>query len=81
MGHDAWSFFGMHLFWWLFWIAIVVAFLALFMPAQWRRPRETPLEELQRRYAAGALSSQDYEEHKAALRRDRVGRDNSRNKS
>lgn len=78
MGHEAWSFLGMHVFWWLFWIAAVVAFFALFAPGRWLRSRETPLEVLQRRYAAGELSSQEYEERKVKLQRDRAARNGSR---
>ena len=29
MYHDGWGFFGMHAFWWLFWIIVVVAFFSL----------------------------------------------------
>lgn len=70
--YDGWWFFGMHMFWWLFWILL----LALFF--WWLRPgprvearRETPLEILQRRYAAGEIPTDEYEERKARLERDR----------
>lgn len=62
---------GMHWGWWIFWIAFVLIVVLLF----WRwlqnqnRPvsGETPLEVLQRRYAAGEISTEEYEERKARL--------------
>ena len=61
---------GMHVFWWLFWIVLIVGFFVLIEPVPRSRPRETPLELLQRRYAAGKISSVEYEERKAKLDRD-----------
>ncbi len=70
MHYDGWSFWGMHLFWWLFWIALIVAFFALIEPVPRGRRRETPLEILQRRYAAGEIGEKEYEERKRTLERD-----------
>lgn len=71
MHFDGWNFWGMHFLWWLFWIAVVGALVGLLLPASRNRSRrETPLELLQRRYAAGEISSEDYEERKAKLERD-----------
>lgn len=70
MYYDGWSFWGMHLFWWLFWIVLIVAFFALIEPVPRRRRRETPLEVLQRRYAAGEITDKEYEERKVKLERD-----------
>jgi putative membrane protein len=67
-----WWFWGMHLFWWLFWIVLIVTFFSVLTPVPRRRARETPLEILQRRYAAGEISSEEYEERKVKLERDRV---------
>lgn len=67
MHYGEWGFWGMHIFWWLFWIAvIVVLFLPITLVSRGRR-RETPLEVLQRRYAAGEISTEEYEERKAKL--------------
>lgn len=49
--------------------------VSLVMPRQRRSVqahRETPLEVLQRRYAAGEISTEEYDEHKARLERDRA---------
>jgi putative membrane protein len=71
--HDSnWGFWGMHLFWWLFWIVLFVAFFSLLIPVPRRRARETPLEVLQRRYATGEISTEEYEERKMRLTRDRT---------
>jgi len=70
MHYDGWGFWGMHAFWWLFWIAVIVVMFSLGTPASRRRRRETPLELLQRRYATGEISTEEYEERKAKLEHD-----------
>lgn len=72
MFHGGGLFWGMHLFWWLFWIVLFVAFFSLLTPVPRRRARETPLEVLQRRYAAGEISTAEYEERKTRLTKDRA---------
>ena len=73
MHYDGMGFFGMHAFWWLFWIGLVVAIFSMaeVTPKSKMRKRETPLELLQRRYAAGEISSEEYAERKAKLEADR----------
>jgi len=73
MFHDGWGFFGMHALWWLFWIVLLVGFFSLLTPiprGEARQLRQTPLEILQRRYAAGEISTQEYDERKAKLELD-----------
>jgi putative membrane protein len=68
------SFFGMSFLWWLFWIILIVAFFAMVTPVPRRHARRTrvsALDILQRRYAAGELSTAEYEERRAILLRDR----------
>ena len=60
-------FWGMHVFWWLFWILLISLFFAVLRPVPRNKLRETPLQILQRRYAAGEVSTQEYEERKAHL--------------
>ena len=63
-------FFGMHLFWWLFWIVLIIGLFGLFEPVPRKKARETPLQVLQHRYAAGEISTQEYEERKKRLGQD-----------
>lgn len=70
MLHDGWAFWGMHLLWWLFWIVLIVALFSLFTPVPRSQRRQTPLELLQRRYAAGEITSAEYQERKATLEHD-----------
>ncbi len=67
---DGGWFWGMHLFWWLFWLVLIAAFFALMTPVPRKQARETPLEILQRRYAAGEISTDEYAERKNRLEQD-----------
>jgi putative membrane protein len=67
-------FLGMHLLWWLFWIVLILVIIGLLNPVPRRKVLETPLQVLQRRYAAGEISTQEYEERKARLEQDTVQR-------
>jgi putative membrane protein len=62
----------MHFFWWLFWIALIGLFFSLATPVSRRRVRryDDPLSILQRRYAAGDISNEEYEERKVRLLED-----------
>lgn len=64
---------GMHGLWWFFWVVLigVLVFYGWGNPSEQRpRPRETPLEVLQRRLAGGEITPDQYEERKALLDRD-----------
>ena len=65
----------MHVLWWLFWLILVVLFIwfvvSMSRKSEAKRP-ETPLEMLQRRDAAGEITTDEYEERKARLGRDTV---------
>lgn len=70
---SGWWGFGMHLFWWIFWILLFASFFSFLTPVPRKRARLnrlTPLEILQRRYAAGEITTEEYEERKARLERD-----------
>jgi putative membrane protein len=73
MMYEGGSWFGMHVFWWIFWVIVIVAVVYLFLRASGdtrQAQRESPHEVLRRRYAAGELSTPEYEERKAVLDRD-----------
>ena len=67
-----WSFGGMHFFWWMFWVLLMVAFFSTMRPVSRGRVRfyEHPLSVLQRRYAAGELTTQEYEERRVRIEND-----------
>lgn len=66
MYHDG-MFGGMHLIWWFIWIAVLVWFLLI--PAGRRQimTKDTPLEILQKRYARGEITREEYEEARKTL--------------
>lgn len=64
------SYWGMHFFWWLFWVVAIMLLFSPITPISTGRRRQTPLEVLQRRYASGEVSTAEYEERKAKLDRD-----------
>jgi putative membrane protein len=67
-----WTFLGTHFFWWMFWVALMAVFFATMRPVSRRRVRfyEHPLSVLQRRYAAGEITTQEYEERKTRIDKD-----------
>lgn len=69
--YDGYHFWGMHLVWWLVWgIFIFWIFATPYnIPGQ-RKRRDSPLDILQKRYAAGQITKKDYQEHKAILEHD-----------
>ena len=70
--HHMW---GMHWGWWIFWVLLIIAVVwAVGFGRSSSRSgtghqRETPLETLQRRYANGEISTEEYEERKNRLER------------
>jgi putative membrane protein len=62
---------GMHFFWWIFWVLLITVLVALVLRRQPGSPpasREpTALEILERRYASGEISTDEFEDRKARL--------------
>ena len=67
-GHHFW---GMHFFWWIFWVIILIWIFATpwDIPGQMKR-RETPLGILKKRFAKGEISKDEFEEIKKTLEKD-----------
>ncbi len=67
-----WSFFGMHFIWWFIWIAILLGAFTTYtpIPKAHLRTGERALDILRRRFAAGQLSTEEYERRKVVLERD-----------
>ena len=63
---------GMSFLWWIFWLALIAVFFALATPVRRSQARlyDDPLSILRRRYAAGQLTTEEYEDHKARLEKD-----------
>lgn len=59
-GHHYW---GMHLFWWVFWLIIVIwIFVTPYdIPGQ-RTKTDTPINILKKRYAKGEITKEEFEE-------------------
>lgn len=72
MHWDNYGFFGMHMFWWIFWLLAIVLLFSLTTPVPKSKARapETPLDTLKRRYARGEINADEYEDRKSRLTRD-----------
>ncbi|HVV53201.1 MAG TPA: SHOCT domain-containing protein [Polyangia bacterium] len=62
----------MSFLWWIFWIALIAVFFSLATPVRRINARryDDPLSILRRRYAAGELTTEEYEDRKARLLKD-----------
>lgn len=67
------GFWGMHFVWWFFWIILLFwIFVTPYdVPGQ-RRKRDSPLYILQKRFAAGEITREEYEEKKKILEADQL---------
>jgi putative membrane protein len=66
-------FIGMHYVWWFVWLILIVPFFFLATPVRRKTVRlyqENPFGILQRRYAAGEITTDEYEERKSRIERD-----------
>jgi putative membrane protein len=65
------SFGGMHLLWWVVWIMMLIWIFALpyRIPFQ-RYKKDSPLDILQRRFASGEITNEEYQEKKKILEND-----------
>ena len=64
-GYD---FMGMHLLWWIFWVLILFIAFGWFEPVPKRRiRRDSPLDILQKRFATGEITTEEYHEKKTIL--------------
>jgi putative membrane protein len=62
---------GMHLLWWVVWIMMLIWIFALpyRIPFQ-RYKKDSPLDILQRRFASGEITNEEYQEKKKILEND-----------
>lgn len=58
-------FWGMHFFWWVFWVILLIWIFAspYNIPGQ-RTKNETPLDILKKRFAKGEITKEEFDEKK-----------------
>ena len=63
---------GMHLYWWFFWIFLWMLFFSFMRPMRRvaYRQLQSPMQLLQKRYAAGDITSEQYEQQRTQFLRD-----------
>ena len=62
------SFWGMHLLWWFVWgILLFWIFATPYNVPGQRKRKDSPLDILQKRFASGQITKEEYEEHKKIL--------------
>ena len=65
------NFVGMHLLWWVFWVALIFVMFGWFEPVPKKRiRRDSPLDILQKRFATGEITTEEYHEKKTILETD-----------
>jgi len=66
--HWGYSFWGMHMVWWIVWVILLVwIFLTPWdVPGQRKRP-DSPLDVLKKRYASGEIGREQFERMKEDL--------------
>jgi putative membrane protein len=71
MFYDGYHIWGMHLIWWIIWLVFIFWIFAMpyNIPGQ-RRKKDTPLDILQKRFASGEISNEEYNEKKKILQND-----------
>jgi putative membrane protein len=62
---------GMHFYWWILWIILIVWVFALpyDIPGQ-RKKKDSPFDILRRRLAVGEITKEEYQEYKVLLEKD-----------
>lgn len=68
MLHNGYEFWGMHLMWWVIWGALIFWIFATpyNIPGQ-RKKKDTPLGILQKRFASGQITTEEYQEKRKIL--------------
>lgn len=71
MFYNGYYFWGMHLFWWILWLILIFWIFAIpyRIPGE-RLRRDTPLDILQKRFASGEITKEEYQERKEILEKD-----------
>jgi putative membrane protein len=68
MMYDGYHFGGMHLIWWFVWVSLLFTIFATPYEIPYQRSRrKTALDVLQNRFAAGSMTTEEYQEKKRIL--------------
>ncbi|MEO8760116.1 MAG: SHOCT domain-containing protein [Bacteroidia bacterium] len=68
MFYNGYHFFGMHLIWWVFWLLLLFwTFASPYNIPGHQKTKNSALDILQKRFAAGQITKEQYLEHKALL--------------
>ena len=69
--YHGYNFGGMHIIWWFIWMIFIFWIFATpyDIPGQ-RRRKDSPLDILQKRFASGQISNDEYQEKKKILEND-----------
>lgn len=69
--YDGYHFWGMHMIWWFIWVILLfwIFFIPYDIPGR-RYRRNSALDILQKRFASGEITKEEYEERKAIIERD-----------
>ena len=67
------GFWGMNMIWWFLWVIMIIWIFAIpyDIPGQ-RKRKDSPLDLLQKRFASGQITKEEYQEHKQILENDLV---------
>ena len=68
MFYENFQFWGMHLIWWVIWVAILIWIYATpyDMPGQ-RKKRDKPIDVLKKRFALGEIDKKEYLEKRTII--------------
>ncbi|MEO8820652.1 MAG: SHOCT domain-containing protein [Ginsengibacter sp.] len=66
--YNGYYFGGMHFIWWIIWMGLLFwIFLTPWSVPGERRQKDSPLDILQKRFAAGEITKEQYLDHKKLL--------------
>jgi putative membrane protein len=66
--YNGYNFWGMNFIWWIIWMGLLfwIFFTPYNIPGE-RRKKDSPLDILQKRFASGEITKDEYQEHKKIL--------------
>jgi putative membrane protein len=69
--YQGYHFWGMHLIWWIIWVGFIFWIFATpyDIPGQMKK-KDSPLDILQKRFASGAITTEQYHDQRAILKND-----------